>query len=106
MYRFAKGVLKIRFATENKCKTVEGIISIIHEHLDIVEDAGVQILSFVYGKKERLAFFLVKIVDLILYGTEHPGLAAFVTDTENLAEFLIKVNFSNSNLNNFTNYTK
>lgn len=48
-------------------------------------------LSRAYGKKERLAFFLVKIVDLILYGTEHPGFAAFVTDTENLAEFLVKI---------------
>ena len=89
--RFAQSVLKIGFATEDKGKTVKGILSIIHEHLDIVENTGVQILCFVYGKKEGLAFFLVKIVDLILYGTEHPSLAAFVTDTENLTEFLVKI---------------
>lgn len=89
--RFTQSVLKIGFPTEDKCKTVEGIISIIHEHFYIVEDTGIQILCFVYGKKKRLAFFLVKIVDLILCGTEHPGLTAFVTDTENLTEFLVKI---------------
>ena len=90
MYRSAERVLKIGFSAEDKGETVEGVIPIIHEHLDIIEDPGIQVLCLINGKKEGLAFLLVKIIDLILYGTEHTCLAAPVADTEDLAEFLVK----------------
>ena len=63
-----------------------GIIAVVHEHLDVIENAGVQILGFINGEEERLAFLLVEIGDLFLDRLKHTSLSAFVRDAKNGAE--------------------
>lgn len=91
MHRLAERVIEMGFPAQNQGKIVYGIIAVVHEHLDIVEDSGIQVLGFINGKEERLAFLFVKIGDLLLNRLEHTGLATFVGDTENGAELFVKV---------------
>ena len=63
----------------------------VHEHLDVIQDSGIQVLCFINGEKKRLAFFFVKIGDLFLDSLEHPGFAAFFRNSKNEAKLLVKV---------------
>ena len=53
------------------------VVAGVHEHLDVIQDSGIQVLCFINGEKKRLAFFFVKIGDLFLDSLEHPGFVAF-----------------------------
>ena len=55
--RLAERVVKICFSAQDQCKIVHGIIAVVHEHLDVIENAGVQILGFINDEEERLSFF-------------------------------------------------
>jgi len=54
LYDFMNGisqdVIEVRFSAKYQCKTVDGVIAIIHEHLDIVQNAGAEILGFINSK--------------------------------------------------------
>ena len=91
MHRLAERVVEMGFPTQNQCKVVHGIIAVVHEHLDVIEDSGMQVLGFVNGEKQWLVFLFVEIGDLFLDHLEHAGLAAFVRDTEDGAELFVKV---------------
>lgn len=91
MHWFAECVIEMGFPAQDQCKVIHGIIAVVHEHLDIVQDSGVQVLCFINCKEQGLAFFFVKIGDLLLDGLEHTGLTAFVGDPEDGTELLVKV---------------
>lgn len=48
-------------------------------------------MGLIHSEKERLTFFLVEVVDLILDGLKHAGLAALVRNTEDFAELSVKL---------------
>ena len=91
MHWFAECVIEMGFPAQDQCKIIHGIIAVVHEHLDIVQDSGIQVLCFINGKEQGLAFFFVKIGDLLLDGLEHTGLTTFVGDPEDGTELLVKV---------------
>ena len=78
VYRFVERVIEVGLATQDERKVIDGIITIVHEHLDIVQDPGTQVLCFINGKEQGLSFFFVQIGDLLLDGFEHTGLTAFI----------------------------
>ena len=91
MHRLAERVIEMGFPTQNQCKVVHRIIAVVHEHLDIIQDSGTQILGFINGKKQGLSFLFVEIGDLLLNGLEHAGFAAFIRNAEDGTELFVKV---------------
>lgn len=85
-------VIEVGLATQDERKVIDGIITIVHEHLDIVQDPGTQVLCFINGKEQGLSFFFVQIGDLLLDGFEHTGLTAFIGYTEEGTELFVKIN--------------
>lgn len=51
MHRFAECVIEMGFPAQDKGKAVYGIVTVIHEHLDVVENTGIQVLSLIDGEK-------------------------------------------------------
>ncbi len=78
-------------ATQDERKVIDGIITIVHEHLDIIQDPGAQVLGFINGQEQGLSFFFVQIGDLFLDGFEHTGLTAFIGYTEEGTELFVKI---------------
>lgn len=74
--RFAQGVVEIRLTAEDESKAVDGVITVIHKHFNIVEDSGGEILRLVHRQQEGLAFFFVEMKDLVLDCVEHARLTA------------------------------
>ena len=91
VYRFAERVIEVGLATQDERKVIDGIITIVHEHLDIVQDPGTQVLCFINGKEQGLSFLFVQIGDLLLDGFEHIGLTAFIGYTEEGTELFVKI---------------
>ena len=91
MHRLAECVIEMGFPAQNQCKVVHGIIAVVHEHLDIIENAGTEILGFVNGEKQGLSFLFVEISDLLMDGLEHAGFAAFIRNAEDGTELFVKV---------------
>ena len=56
VHRFTECAIEVGFTTQNECKVIDGIIGVVHEHLDIIEDSGTEVLGFVNGKKQGLSF--------------------------------------------------
>lgn len=52
MNRLAEGVIEVGFPAQDQGKTVDGIIAVIHEHLDVIENTGAQVLCFINGKEQ------------------------------------------------------
>ena len=88
--RLAQGVVQMRLTTEYEGKAVQGIIAVVHKHLDVLEDASGEVLCFINGQEEGLLFLLVEVENLFLYGLEHSGLAAFWLHSQNGAELAVK----------------
>ena len=61
------------FPAEDEREIVERVISVVHEHLDVLEDAGGEI-CFIDCQKEGLLLVFVKVEYLIFYGAEHARL--------------------------------
>jgi hypothetical protein len=87
---FTERVVEVGLTAEDESEAVDRIIAIVHEHFNIVEDGGRQILGLVNSQQEGLAFFFIKVKDLGLDGIEHPGLTAFRLHTEDVAELAVK----------------
>ncbi len=80
------------FPAQDEGKAVYGIVTVIHKHLDVVENAGIQVLCLIDGQKQGAdAFFLIKVCDLFLDCTEHGSLAAPVRNTQDRAELFVEV---------------
>ena len=71
-----KGTVKVWFPTEDERETVQGVIPVVHEHLDVLQDAGGEVLCLIDCQEEGLLLVLVEVEDLLLHGAEHAGLAA------------------------------
>ena len=74
---FSERAIKMGFPAQDQCKVINRVVAVVHEHLDVIQDSGIQVLCFINGEKKRLAFFFVKIGDLFLDSLEHPGFVAF-----------------------------
>lgn len=88
---FSERVIKMGFSAQDQCKVINRVVAVVHEHLDVIQDSGIQVLCFINGEEKRLAFFFVKIGDLFLDSLEHPGFAAFFRNSKNEAKLLVKV---------------
>ena len=55
-YRFAERVIEVSLATQDERKVIDEIITIVHEHLDIIQDPGAQVLGLINGKEQGLFF--------------------------------------------------
>ena len=71
-----QGVIKVGLPAEDEREAVEGVIPVVHEHLQVLQDAGGEVLCLIDCQEEGLLLVLVKVEDLLLYGAEHAGLAA------------------------------
>ncbi len=60
MYRFAECVIEMGFPAQDEGKAVYGIVTVIHKHLDVVENAGIQVLCLIDGQKQGLMLFPYK----------------------------------------------
>ncbi len=76
MDRLFQGVVQVGLPAEDEREAVEGVISVVHEHLDVLQDAGGEVLCLIDCQEEGLLLVPVKVEDLLLYGAEHAGLAA------------------------------
>ena len=87
----AENVIEMRFTAEDQGKAVQGIIAVVHEHLDVIKDAIAEILGFIDGKEQWLVLVPVEVGDLLLDRPEHGRLSAFVRDTQNGTELFVEV---------------
>ncbi len=89
--RFAQDIVQMGFPAEDEGKIVHGIIPVIHQHLDIIQDPVVKVLCFIDRQEERLAFVPVQVGDLLLDRLKHRWFPAFVGNAEYGTELLVKV---------------
>ncbi len=94
MHGPAQRGVQMGFPAEDEREAVHGIVTIVQDHLQVVQDPGGKVLGFVDSKEQGLPFFVIEIPDLVLYGTEHSWLSALAADAEDRAELLVK--FSNA----------
>ena len=87
----AEGVVKVRLATEDECKAVDGVAVEVHKHLDVIEYGGGEVLRLVHGQEEGLALVLVKMEYLGLNGVKHTGLATLGLQAEYGAKLTVKL---------------
>ena len=71
-----QGAVEVGLPAEDEGEAVQGVIPVVHEHLDILQNAGREVLRLIDCQEEGLLLVLVKVEDLLLHGTEHAGLAA------------------------------
>ena len=87
--RFFEGVVQVRFPAQDESEAVKGVVVEIHQHLEVFEHGIAQVLGLIDGKDKGLLLFLIKVMDPVLYGLEHDGLAAFGLKTELVTQLLI-----------------
>ncbi len=85
-----QGAVQVGLAAEDEREAVQGVIPIVHEHLDVLQDAGGEVLCLIDGQEEGLLLVLVKVEDLLLYGAEHPRLAAPWLQPQDRAELAVE----------------
>ena len=76
MNGLAQGIVKMRFPAQDEREAVQGVIAVVHEHLDVLQDACGEVLGLIDCQEEGLLLVLVEVEDLLLHGAEHPRLAA------------------------------
>lgn len=86
-------MIPMGFSAKYQGKTVNGIVAIIHERLDIIEDTGAKILCFIDGKQQWLAFFFIQVIDLFQDFREHTDFTTFIADTKDRAELFIEFSY-------------
>ena len=87
---FSECIVQMGLPTEYESKAVEGIIAVIHEHFDILQDAGREVLCLIDGKEEGLLFFPVEVEDLLLDRPEHAGFAPSGLYAKRTAELTVE----------------
>ena len=95
MHRFAQGAVQVRFAAQDQRKAVDGIITVIHEHLDVLKNTSGKVLCLIYGQR-RLFLFMIEAEDLLLYGAEHSQLSAPALHAQDSAELAVKLHDAHS----------
>ena len=91
MDRLFQGVVQVGLPAEDEREAVEGVISVVHEHLDVLQDAGGEVLCLIDCQEEGLLLVPVKVEDLLLYGAEHAGLAAPWLHPQDRAELSVEL---------------
>ncbi len=86
-----QGAVQVGLAAEDEREAVQGVIPIVHEHLDILQDAGGEVLCLIDCQEEGLLLVLVKVEDLLLYGAEHARLAAPWLHPQDRAELAVEL---------------
>ncbi len=76
MDRLFQGAVQVGLPAEDAREAVQGVIPVVHEHLDVLQDAGGEVLCLIDCQEEGLLLVPVEVEDLLLYGAEHAGLAA------------------------------
>ncbi len=71
-----QGAVQVGLPAEDEREAVQGVIPVVHEHLDVLQDAGGEVLCLIDCQEEGLLLVPVEVEDLLLYGAEHAGLAA------------------------------
>ena len=79
------------FPTQDQGKTVDRIISVVHQHLDVIEDPDGEILGFIDGEQKRLFLVMVQVPYLLLNGAKPSRFPAFVINAEYCTEFLVEL---------------
>ena len=90
MDRLLQRAVQVGLPAEDKREAVQGVIAIVHEHLDVLQDAGGEVLRLVDGQEEGLLLVLVQIEDLLLHGAEHAWLAAPWLHPQDSAELAVE----------------
>ena len=88
--RFFEGVVQVRLPAQDESEAVKGVVVEIHQHLEVFEHGIAQVLGLIDGKDKGLLLFLIKVMDPVLYGLEHDGLAAFGLKTELVTQLLVE----------------
>jgi hypothetical protein len=88
--RFFEGIVQVRLPAQDECEAVKGVVVEIHQHLEVFEYSIAQVLGFINGQDKGLFLFLIKVMDPVLYGLEHDGLAAFGLKTELVTQLLVE----------------
>ncbi|EOS20833.1 hypothetical protein C806_04822 [Lachnospiraceae bacterium 3-1] len=86
-----QGAVQVGLPAEDEREAVQGVIPVVHEHLDILQDAGGEVLCLIDCQEEGLLLVPVKVKDLLLHGTEHAGLAAPWIYPQDRAELAVEL---------------
>ena len=86
-----QGAVQVGLPTEDEREAVQGVIPVVHEHLDILQDAGGEVLCLIDCQEEGLLLVLVEVEYLLLYGAEHPRLAAPWLYPQDRAELAVEL---------------
>lgn len=87
----AEDIIQMRFSTEDQGEAVQGIIAVVHQHLQIIQDTVVEILSLIDCQQKRLMFVSVQVGDLFLDRFEHGWFATFIGYTQNGTKLFVEV---------------
>lgn len=91
VHGFTQDVVQVRLTAEDQGKAVQGVIFEVHQHFQVVEYGGVEMVGLINGQDEGLAFFFIQVEYLLLDCPETPRLPTLVTDAEDIAEGLIEL---------------
>lgn len=91
MNRFTKNVIEVRFSAENQSEAVQRIKAVIHEQLDVIENAIAEVLGFIDDEEQGLVLVVVQVGDLFLDDHKHGRLTAFIREAQNGTEQFIEV---------------
>jgi hypothetical protein len=88
--RFFEGIVQVRLPAQDECEAVKGVVVEIHKHLEVFEYGVAQVLGLIDSQDKGLLLFFIKVMDPVLYGLEHDGLAAFGLKTELITQLLVE----------------
>ena len=85
---------EIRFSAENQCEAVDCIIVKVHKHLQVCEDACIQVLCFINDKNQRLPLLLIHIADLVFDCVDSALFAIYFHNAQGITQLFIKLSDS------------
>ena len=94
VYGLCQGAVKIGFPAQDEGKAVQGVIAVVHDQLQVVQDRRGEVLAFIDGKAEGAFFLMVEVVYLLLHGPKHPGFGAGWFQAENRAQKIIELSYA------------
>ena len=56
VYGLCKGAVKIRFPAQDEGKAVQGVIAVVHDQFEVIQDGWGEVLAFINGKAEGRFF--------------------------------------------------
>ena len=88
--RLAQRAVQVRLPAEDQGEAVEGVVFVVHEHLEVVEDGCIEVLCLIDHQDEGSPLFFIQVPDLFLDRLEHARLPAPCRDAEEVAELLVE----------------